>query len=709
MDENDAIIGHWEGRDETERFEINNGDSINGDPRDDCDLSNDDLRYEDSINGDPRDDCDLSNDDLRYEDSINGDPRDDCDLSNDDLKYGDSINGDPRDDCDLSNDDLKYEDSINGDPRDDCDLSDDDLRYDDSINGDPRDDCDLSNDDLRYEDSINGGPTHVYLRHCQHVPELGDLLNLTTCRTSGSGDVGLYRTSGSRDVGLYRTSGSGYVGLYRTSGSGDVGLYRTSGSRDVGLYRTFGSGYVGLYRTFEFWLDPTALWFLVTWELKLSKLSALSITVDLKKPEGVKLIKELAAVSDVLIENFIPGNLAELGLGYTELSTEFPHLIYCSITGYGQTGEYATRAGYDVIVSGIGGLMNITGPYDGEPCKVGVALTDLSTGLYAVSAILASLISRQKTGRGQHIDCNLLSTCVASLVNVASNYLNTGQEGRRYGTAHPSIVPYQAFQTSDGYIIVGAGNDNQFKTLAELIGHPTLAFDEKYLTNKARVQNREELLEFLFKVQKTGRGQHIDCNLLSTCVASLVNVASNYLNTGQEGRRYGTAHPSIVPYQAFQTSDGYIIVGAGNDNQFKTLAELIGHPTLAFDEKYLTNKARVQNREELLEFLFKVFKEKSLSTWLKIFENSSIPYGPINNLEQVFSDPQVLQNGLVQEIQHPTIGSVRVAGPAVRYSEIKTVDPTPPPLLGQHTYHVLKDILGYSDVAISKLQKLKVV
>ncbi|KAH9513347.1 hypothetical protein Btru_034696 [Bulinus truncatus] len=328
-----------------------------------------------------------------------------------------------------------------------------------------------------------------------------------------------------------------------------------------------------------------------------------SITVDLKKPEGVKLIKELAAVSDVLIENYIPGNLAELGLGYTELSTEFPHLIYCSITGYGQTGEYATRAGYDVIVSGMGGLMNITGPSDGEPCKVGVALTDLSTGLYAVSAILASLISRQKTGRGQHIDCNLLSTCVASLVNVASNYLNTGQEGRRYGTAHPSIVPYQAFQTSDGYIIVGAGNDNQFKTLAELIGHPTLACDDKYLTNKARVQNREELLEFLFKV----------------------------------------------------------------------------------------------------------FKEKSLSTWLKIFENSSIPYGPINNLEQVFSDPQVLQNGLVQEIQHPTIGSVRVAGPAVRYSETKTVDPTPPPLLGQHTYHVLKDILGYSDVAISELQKLKVV
>ncbi|XP_013089080.2 succinate--hydroxymethylglutarate CoA-transferase-like isoform X1 [Biomphalaria glabrata] len=328
-----------------------------------------------------------------------------------------------------------------------------------------------------------------------------------------------------------------------------------------------------------------------------------SITVDLKKPQGVKLIKELAAISDVLVENYIPGKLSEMGLGYPELSAEFPHLVYCSITGYGQTGEYASRAGYDVIVSGLGGLMNITGPADGDPCKVGVALTDLSTGLYGVSAILASLLSRQQTGRGQHLDCNLLSTNVTSLVNIASNFLNTGQEGQRYGTAHPSIVPYQAFKTSDGFIIVGAGNDSQFKILAQCIGHPALANDERYATNKARVKNRDVLLQFLFKI----------------------------------------------------------------------------------------------------------FEEKSLSDWLKIFENSGIPYGPINNMKQVFSDPQVLHNGLIQEIPHPTIGKVRVVGPAVRYSETKTVEPTAPPLLGQHTHHVLKDILGYSEDAIEKLKKHKVV
>ncbi|CAG5119385.1 unnamed protein product [Candidula unifasciata] len=328
-----------------------------------------------------------------------------------------------------------------------------------------------------------------------------------------------------------------------------------------------------------------------------------SITVDMKKPEGVQLIKKLAAVSDVLVENYIPGALSKMGLGYPEMHAEFPHLIYCSITGYGQTGKYATRAGYDVIVSGIGGLMYITGPADGEPCKVGVAITDLSTGLYAVGSILASVLSRQKTGRGQHIDCNLLSTNVASLVNVASNYLNAGQEGKRYGTAHPSIVPYQAFEASDGYFVVGAGNDPQFKVMTKLIGHPELATNELYLTNKTRVKNRVQLLGLLKDV----------------------------------------------------------------------------------------------------------FKEKSVSHWLDVFEDSGIPYGPINNTGQVFSDPQVQHNGMIQEMLHPSIGKIRVAGPAVRFSETKTVDPTPPPLLGQHTDEVLEGLLGYSNEALSTLRNQKVI
>ncbi|XP_059157720.1 succinate--hydroxymethylglutarate CoA-transferase-like isoform X2 [Physella acuta] len=328
-----------------------------------------------------------------------------------------------------------------------------------------------------------------------------------------------------------------------------------------------------------------------------------SVTVDFKKPEGVKIIKELAAVSDVLVENYIPGKLSQMGLGYPELSAEFPHLIYCSITGYGQTGAYSSRAGYDVIVSGVGGLMHITGPADGEPCKTGVALTDLSTGLYAVSAILASIIARQHTGRGQHIDCNLLSTSVASLVNVASNYLNAGLEGERFGTAHPSIVPYQAFQTSSGYLLLGAGNDSQFQTLAQLIGHPELANDDRYKTNKARVKNRLDLLRFLEKV----------------------------------------------------------------------------------------------------------FQKKSLSDWLNILDGSGLPYGPINNMEQTFSDPQVLNNGMIQKLDHPTLGEIRVPGPAVRYSVTKLVEPIAPPMLGQHTDQVLKDVLGYSKESLLKLRQQKVI
>lgn len=328
-----------------------------------------------------------------------------------------------------------------------------------------------------------------------------------------------------------------------------------------------------------------------------------SVTVDIKKPEGVKLIKELAAVSDVLVENYIPGKLSESGLGYPELSELFPNLIYCSITGYGQTGSYASRAGYDVIISGTGGLMHITGPADGEPCKVGVAITDMSTGLYAVSSILASLLARNKTGRGQHIDCNLLSTNVASLANIASNYINAGQEAQRFGTAHPSIVPYQAFQTADGYFLIGAGNDSQFAVLVKLIGHPELS-----------------------------------------------------------------------------------------DNK-----------------KFLTNKDRVKNREELLPFLSSIFKEKTLSDWMTIFEKSGIPHGPINNMEQVFSNPQVLHNGLLQTIPHPTLGEVKVVGPAVRYSDTPTVPPVAPPLLGQHTDQVLTQLLGYSTVQVAHLRLCKVI
>jgi len=322
-----------------------------------------------------------------------------------------------------------------------------------------------------------------------------------------------------------------------------------------------------------------------------------SITLDLKSPDGIKIIKKLASVSDVLVENYIPGKLSQMGIGYEQLSAECPHLIYCSISGYGQTGSYSQRAGYDVIASGMGGLMHITGPNEGEPCKVGVAITDLSTGLYAVSSILASLFVRQKTGKGQHIDCNLLSTNVASLVNVASNYLNAEVEGNRYGTAHASIVPYQAFRTKNGYLIVGAGNDSQFQILIKLM------------------------------------------NL------SAMN-----------------------------------------------------------DERFSTNQGRVKHRASLLNLLNAEFGERTTEEWCEIFEGSGIPYGPINNIEGVFNDPQVQHNGMIQEIPHTTLGSVRVPGPAVRYSETPTVTPTAPPLLGQHTTEVLAETLGYSKQQIAQLQ-----
>lgn len=323
-----------------------------------------------------------------------------------------------------------------------------------------------------------------------------------------------------------------------------------------------------------------------------------SITVNIKHPEGANIVRQLARVSDVLVENYLPGRLAVMGLGYEQLAAESPGLVYCSITGYGQMGPHASRAGYDVIVSGVGGLMHITGPKDGEPCKVGVAMTDLSTGLYAHGAIMAALLHRQRTGEGQHIDCSLLATQVASLVNIASNYLNAGQEAVRHGTSHPSIVPYQAFKTQDGFLLVGAGNDGQFKILCERLSIPDTAADVRYKTNKMRVANRETLL-----------------NMLS-----------------------------------------------------------------------------------------KIFAEQTTAGWLTQLEGSGIPYGPINNMQAVFSDPQVNHLQLIQEVPHPTVGTVRLPGPAVKYSGSPTVPPSPPPTLGQHTQEVLQGLLGLDTQTVESLR-----
>ena len=328
-----------------------------------------------------------------------------------------------------------------------------------------------------------------------------------------------------------------------------------------------------------------------------------SVCIDLKSSNGKEIIKQLAKQSDVLVENYLPGKLDEFGLGYEDLKIINPQLIYCSITGYGITGPYATRPGYDVIASSVGGLIHVTGPEDGAPCKTGVALTDLATGLYAHGAIMAALFQRQKTGVGQRISANLLSTQVSCLVNLGANYLMAGQEAKRWGTAHESIVPYQAFATSDGYLTVGGGNDRQFRELCHRIGCTQLSSDPKYLTNSLRVKHRRELIDQLAEIMST----------------------------------------------------------------------------------------------------------KSNAEWINIFNGANFPYGPINSLSQVFTDPQVKHNRLVQEIDHPSAGTVKLVGPPVEFSGSGNRIRLPPPELGEHTESVLRDRLGYSLTYIQELRNSGVI
>ncbi|AVR88727.1 CaiB/BaiF CoA transferase family protein [Thauera aromatica] len=229
-----------------------------------------------------------------------------------------------------------------------------------------------------------------------------------------------------------------------------------------------------------------------------------SITIDITRPEGQALVRKLAAESDVVLENFKAGGLKQYGLDYDSLKTVNPRLVYCSITGFGQDGPYAPRAGYDFLIQGLGGLMSLTGRPDGEdgggPMKVGVALTDILTGLYATNAVLAALAWREKSGEGQYIDLALLDVQIACLANQAMNYLATGQNPKRLGNAHPNIVPYQDFPTADGYMILAIGNDGQFARFCEAAGQPALAADPRFATNRARVENRAVLIPLLKKL-----------------------------------------------------------------------------------------------------------------------------------------------------------------------------------------------------------------
>ncbi len=323
-----------------------------------------------------------------------------------------------------------------------------------------------------------------------------------------------------------------------------------------------------------------------------------SVTVDFTRPEGQEIVRQLAAKSDVLIENFKTGGLAQYGLDYTSLCAINPRLVYCSVTGFGQDGPYAHRAGYDFLIQGMGGLMSITGHPDGEPgggpMKAGVALTDILTGLYASTAILAALQAREHTGRGQHIDLALLDVGVACLANQSMNFL--------YGDKIPE--------------------------------------------------------------------------------------------------RMGNAHPNTVPYQDFPTADGHMILAIGNDGQFTRFGYAIGSPDWTTDERFVHNRGRLVHRAELVERIRAVTVQRTTRDWIALLEQHAVPCGPINNLRDVFNDPQVKARGLQITMQHPEAGEVPLVASPIRLSDTPVTYRHSPPQLGQHTDEVLTRHLGLSAQAL---------
>ena len=232
-----------------------------------------------------------------------------------------------------------------------------------------------------------------------------------------------------------------------------------------------------------------------------------SVAIDITTPEGTRIVRQLLRHCDVLVENFKVGGLKKYGLSYDDLCDEFPHLVYCSITGFGQTGPNANKPGYDLLAQGFGGIMSLTGPADGEPTKVAVGISDVMTGMYAATAILAALRHKEKTGEGQQIDVALVDCQIAGLVNEGTNYLLSGDVPKRRGNQHPNIVPYQVFDALDGHLIIAVGNDAQYRKFCVLLKTPELAIDARYATNAARLINRTDLiprLAALVKLQTRG-------------------------------------------------------------------------------------------------------------------------------------------------------------------------------------------------------------
>jgi crotonobetainyl-CoA:carnitine CoA-transferase CaiB-like acyl-CoA transferase len=323
-----------------------------------------------------------------------------------------------------------------------------------------------------------------------------------------------------------------------------------------------------------------------------------SVTLDIAAPEGQKVARRLLADTDILVENFKVGALAKYGLGYEQVHAEFPSIIYCSITGFGQTGPYAPRPGYDSLIQGMGGVMSLTGEPGGQPQKVGVPVADLFAGLYGCIGILAALRHRERTGEGQQVDIGMLDTHVAWLANQGMNYLATGENPARLGNQHPNIVPYQVFQTKDGYVVLSVGNDPTFKRFCDSFGLSHLLKDQRFATNPARVANRQLVTD--------------------------------------------------------------------------TLA-----PTM---------------------------RKQTTAEWVEKLEALKIGCGPINTLKEVFADPHVQARDMVVEMPHASGATVKVIANPVKLSETPPDYRVPPPTLGEHTEEILRDLLGMTAREFNRLR-----
>lgn len=337
-----------------------------------------------------------------------------------------------------------------------------------------------------------------------------------------------------------------------------------------------------------------------------------SVTCDIAQPAGQALVRALAAHCDVFVENFKVGDMARYGLDYASLKAVNPRLVYCSVTGFGQNGPYADRAGYDYAIQGMGGLMSVTGERDdlgGGPQKVGVAVADLMTGMYATVAILAALRHAEKTGEGQQVDMALLDTQVAMLANLGANYLVSGKAPGRAGNAHQNIVPYQVFE--------------------------------------------------------------------------------------------------VAP--AADGSKDHLILAVGNDSQYAKFCAVANIPELATNPLFAKNRDRVLNRGKLVPILEAVMKARSKADWLGALEAAKVPCGAINSLAEVFADPQIEARKMVTQWHHPVKDDLKLVSSPIRMSATPVRTDLPPPLLGQHTDEVLRELLNYSDAQLSELKNGKTI